>query len=148
VETLDMLQALNTGHEGSLVTVHANSADDALFRLETLATMSDLTVPHHALREYINSAIHVIVQTERGPDGGRRVIEVAVVASRRGEPFRLQSAMRFEADPIGPDLQVVGRPRHYELPERITERLMLSSVPVPPAFQSAAHELAPEREAE
>ena len=148
VETLDMLQALNTGHEGSLVTVHANSTDDALFRLETLATMSDLTVPHHALREYINSAIHVIVQTERGPDGFRRVVEVAVVASRRGEPFRLQSAMRFEAEPIGPDLHVSGRPVHYELPERITQRLMLSGVPVPPAFQRAAHEHAPEREAE
>jgi pilus assembly protein CpaF len=146
VETLDMLQALNTGHEGSLVTVHANSADDALFRLETLATMSDLTIPHHALREYINSAIHVIVQTERGPDGSRRVVEVAVVASRRGEPFRLQSAMRFEADPIGPDLQVTGHTRHYELPERITQRLLLSGVPVPPAFLRAAQTLAPERE--
>jgi pilus assembly protein CpaF len=148
VETLDMLQALNTGHEGSLVTVHANTADDALFRLETLATMSDLPVPHHALREYINAAIHVIVQTERGPDGQRRVVEVAVVGSRRGEPFRLQSAMRFEADPITPDLRVTGRPRHYELPEPITRRLMLSGVPVPPAFQRAAEKVAPEREVE
>jgi pilus assembly protein CpaF len=148
VETLDMLQALNTGHEGSLVTVHANTADDALFRLETLATMSDLPIPHHALREYINAAIHVIVQTERGPDGQRRVVEVAVVASRRGEPFRLQSAMRFEADPITPDLRVTGRPRHYELPEPITRRLMLSGVPVPPAFQRVSEKLAPEREVE
>jgi pilus assembly protein CpaF len=148
VETLDMLQALNTGHEGSLVTVHANSADDALFRLETLATMSDLPVPHHALREYINSAIHVIVQTERGADGLRRVVEVAVVASRRGEPFRLQTAVRFEADPIGTDLRVVGRAHHFELPERITHRLMLSGIPVPHAFRRAAEELAPEREAE
>jgi pilus assembly protein CpaF len=148
VETLDMLQALNTGHEGSLVTVHANTADDALFRLETLATMSNLPIPHHALREYINAAIHVIVQTERGPDGLRRVVEVAVVASRRGEPFRLQSAMRFEADPITPDLRVTGRPRHYELPETIIQRLMLSGVPVPPAFQRAAETLAPERAVE
>ncbi len=98
VETLDMLQALNTGHEGSLVTVHANSADDALYRLETLATMSDLHIPHAALREYINNAIHVVVQIERGADGLRRVSEVAVVASRRGEPFQLQTAMRFEVE--------------------------------------------------
>jgi hypothetical protein len=56
--------------------------------------------------------------------------------------------MRFEADPIGPDLQVSGRPRHYELPERITQRLLLSGVPIPPVFQRAAHELAPVREVE
>ena len=110
VETLDMLQALNTGHEGSLVTVHANSADDALYRLETLATMSDLHIPHAALREYINSAIHAIVQIDRGADGLRRVVEVAVVASRRGEPFRLQTAMRFEAEPLAGERRVVGRP--------------------------------------
>ena len=81
-------------------TVHANSADDALFRLETLATMSDLTVPHHALREYINSAIHVIVQTERGPDGARRVVEVAVVASTPGRavPAPERDALRGRTD--------------------------------------------------
>jgi pilus assembly protein CpaF len=147
VETLDMLQALNTGHEGSLVTVHANTADDALFRLETLATMSDLTIPHDALREYINSAIHVIVQIERGADGFRRVIEVAVMTSQRGERYRLQSVMSFEADPIGPDLRVDGRPHHYELPETIARRLMLAGVDVPAAFRRLATDHAPEREA-
>ncbi len=147
VETLDMLQALNTGHEGSLVTVHANTADDALFRLETLATMSDLPIPLPALQEYINSAIHVIAQIERGADGLRRVVEVAVMTSRRGESYRLQTVMRFEADPVGPELQVTGRPRHFELPEEVANRLMLSGVEVPAAFRRAAHELAPEREA-
>jgi pilus assembly protein CpaF len=148
VETLDMLQALNTGHEGSLVTVHANTADDALYRLETLATMSDLHIPHAALREYINSAIHVIVQIDRGADGVRRVSEVAVVASKRGEPFRLQSAMRFETDPIGPDREVTGTRRHFELPERIARHLLLAGVDVPRAFELATGESAPTREAE
>jgi len=148
VETLDMLQALNTGHEGSLVTVHANTADDALYRLETLATMSDLRIPHGALREYINNAIHVVVQIERGPDGLRRVVEVAVVASSRGEPFRLQTAMRFEAEPLGPDRRLTGRPRHYALPDRIADHLMLAGVDVPAAFQLAAGEAAPTRQAE
>ncbi len=147
VETLDMLQALNTGHEGSLVTVHANTADDALFRLETLATMSDLKVPHSALRDYINSAIHAIVQVERGADGRRRVIEVAVVASQRGEPFKLQSAMQFDPDPIGRDLRVTGQTRHFQLPERIAERLRLAAIDVPPAFELAAESAAPAREA-
>ncbi len=146
VETLDMLQALNTGHEGSLVTVHANSADDALYRLETLATMSDLHVPHAALREYINNAIHAIVQIERGSDGARRVNEVAVVASRRGEPFQLQTAMRFEAGPTGSD-RVAGQPRHFALPERITNQLMRAGVEVPAAFALAARSAAPKREA-
>ena len=148
VETLDMLQALNTGHEGSLVTVHANSADDALYRLETLATMSDLHLPHAALREYINNAVHGVVQIDRGPDGLRRVVEVAVVASSRGEPFRLQTAMRFEADPLGPDRRLTGRPRHYTLPDRIAEHLIRAGVDVPAAFQQAAADAAPTREAE
>jgi pilus assembly protein CpaF len=147
VETLDMLQALNTGHEGSLVTVHANTADDALYRLETLATMSDLHIPHDALRTYINSAIHVIVQIERSPDGLRRVVEVAVVASNRGEQFRLQTAMRLEMAPIGPDRRVVGTARHFTLPERIARHLMLAGVEVPDEYQRAADDDPPTREA-
>ena len=108
-ETLDMLQALNTGHEGSLVTVHANSCDDAIHRLETLATMSDLHIPFEALRDQINSAIHVIVQIDRYADGARRISEVAVVASERREDFRLGTVARFETDPIGPGPQGHGQ---------------------------------------
>ena len=118
-ETLDMLQALNTGHEGSLVTVHANSCDDAIHRLETLATMSDLHIPFEALRDQINSAIHVIVQIDRFADGARRVAEIAAVASERREEFRLGTVARFEADPIGPDRHVTGSFRHFPLPEGI-----------------------------
>jgi len=147
VETLDMLQALNTGHEGSLVTVHANTADDALYRLETLATMSDLHIPHAALREYINAAIHVIVQIDRGADGLRRVTEVAVVGSKRGDTFRLQTAMRFEAEPFGPDRAVIGDARHFDLPERVARQLALAGIDVPPAFKQAASESAPTRDA-
>ena len=77
-ETVDMLQALNTGHEGSLVTLHANSCDDAIHRLATLASMSELQIPFEALRDQINSAIDVIVQVDRYADGGRRVSELAV----------------------------------------------------------------------
>ena len=103
-ETLDMLQALNTGHEGSLVTVHANSCDDAIHRLETLATMSDLHIPFEALRDQINSAIHVIVQIDRYADGARRISEIAAVASERREDFRLgtRRALRHRPDRAGP----------------------------------------------
>ena len=71
-ETVDMLQALNTGHEGSLVTLHSNSCDDAIHRLATLASMSELQIPFEALRDQINSAIDVIVQVDRFADGRRR----------------------------------------------------------------------------
>jgi pilus assembly protein CpaF len=147
-ETLDMLQALNTGHEGSLVTVHANSCDDAIHRLETLATMSDLAIPFEALRDQINSAIHVIVQIDRFADGARRISEVAAVASSRREQFRLGTVARFDADPIGPNRRVTGRFQHFPLPEAIARHLALQSEKVPAAFGAAA-ELAhtPERAA-
>ena len=133
-ETLDMLQALNTGHEGSLVTVHANSADDAMHRLETLATMSDLQLPFEALRDQINNAIDVIVQIDRYADGRRRLAEVAVVASSRREAFRLAPVARFEADPIGADRRVTGRFEHARLPAPVARRLMLAGETVPPEF--------------
>jgi pilus assembly protein CpaF len=135
-ETLDMLQALNTGHEGSLVTVHANSCDDAIHRLETLATMSDLHIPFEALRDQINSAIHVIVQIDRFADGARRISEVAAVASERREQFRLGTVARFDADPIGPDRTVTGRFEHFPLPEGIARHLALQGERVPATFGS------------
>ena len=137
-ETLDMLQALNTGHEGSLVTVHANSADDALHRLETLATMSDLQLPFEALRDQINNAIDVIVQIDRFADGRRRLAEVAVVASTRREAFRLAPVATFAADPIGPDRRVTGRFEHAPLPPPIARRLMLAGEAVAPEFGGEA----------
>ena len=76
-EALDMLQAMNTGHDGSLATVHANSADDALIRLQTLASMSEVEIPFDALRDQINSAVDVIVQLTRDADGTRRIVEIA-----------------------------------------------------------------------
>ena len=148
-ETLDMLQALNTGHEGSLVTVHANSPDDAIHRLETLATMSDLHIPFEALRDQINSAIHVIVQIDRYADGRRRIAEVAIVASTRRETFRLGTVARFEADAVGADRRVTGRVRHFPLPPAIHRRLELMGLDVPAEFGPAADlERTPVRTAE
>ena len=86
-ETLDMLQAMNTGHEGSLTTVHANSAPDALSRLETLSSMSDVPLPVETVRDQINGAIDVIVQLERDSSGVRRVSTIEAVVSRHREPY-------------------------------------------------------------
>ncbi|GAB3044691.1 CpaF family protein [Sediminivirga luteola] len=130
-ETLDMLQAMNTGHDGSLVTVHANSTEDAVSRLETLASMSELKVPYEALRDQINSAVDLIVQLTRGADGSRRVTEIATVTSKRREEFTLRPLMRFEQEPPGPDRVVRGRVRQYEVPAVLADRLWLAGHPLP-----------------
>lgn len=95
-ETLDMLQAMNTGHEGSLTTVHANSTRDALGRLETLATMSELEMPVETIRDQINTAIDVVVQLERDSNGVRRVREIAAVSSQQREAFKIDSFLTYE----------------------------------------------------
>ena len=97
-EALDMLQAMNTGHEGSLTTVHANAPDDALARVETLASMSDVDVPFQAIRDQVNSALDVIIQLNRQADGKRRVVEVSYVASRRQESFKLIPLVTWDSD--------------------------------------------------
>ena len=85
-EALDMLQALNTGHEGSLTTVHANSPVDALRRVETLALMAGVGLPHEAVREQVAGALDVVVHQNRRPDGARRVEFVAEVVRTAGGP--------------------------------------------------------------
>ncbi|MGW1199694.1 CpaF family protein [Streptomyces sp. NPDC002536] len=140
-ETLDMLQAMSTGHDGSLATVHANSAEDALLRLRTLASMSEVRIPYEALRDQIDSAVDCIVQLTRTADGTRRITEVALLDSDRnggGTGHRLVTVCRFDAEPLGPDRVVRGRFTHLPLPERAADRLRLANEAVPPAFGVAA----------
>ncbi|MFE7504493.1 CpaF family protein [Promicromonospora sp. NPDC057488] len=122
-ETLDMLQAMNTGHDGSVATVHANTARDALGRLETLASMSELDLPSATLRDQINSAIDLVVHLERAQDGSRRVLEVQAVTSRRREEYALTPLMRFVSEPLGPDRTVAGRFVPEPVPADLLERL-------------------------
>ena len=133
-ETLDMIQAMNTGHDGSLVTVHANSAEDAVYRLQTLASMSDVKLPYESIRDQINNAIDVIVHLTRGSDGFRRIGEIAVVSTRRQEKFALKQVMGFEAEPIGPDRVVRGEFRHGRLPMVVADRLLAAGENVPGRF--------------
>ncbi|MFL1380660.1 MULTISPECIES: CpaF family protein [unclassified Nocardiopsis] len=133
-ETIDMLQAMNTGHDGSLVTVHANSADDAIHRIQTLATMGDGRIPYEAIRDQINNAVDAIVHLGRWPDGSRRVNEISVVSSKRREEFRLETVLRFEALPLGPNRSVEGRFRHFPLPRHIAERVYHMGETVPAVF--------------
>ncbi|GGY63080.1 CpaF family protein [Streptomyces omiyaensis] len=137
-ETLDMLQAMSTGHDGSLATVHANAAEDALMRLQTLASMSEVKVPFEALRDQINSAVDVLVQLTRHPDGTRRVTEIAILASHGRERFLLATVCHFQAEPLAADGRVHGRYVHHPLPRRVAERLYMAGQPIPPAFGVAA----------
>jgi pilus assembly protein CpaF len=143
-ETLDMLQAMNTGHDGSMATVHANSTEDAIYRLETLASMSEVKIPYEAIREQINNAIDVIVSLDRGPDGRRRVVEVGVVTAKRREMAKLTTIARFQQQPLGLDREVRGGFRHFPLPRALANRLMYAGEPVPPAFGVAQDEPVPQ----
>lgn len=143
-ETLDMLQAMNTGHEGSLATVHANSAEDAITRLETLASMTELNISFESLRDQVAGAVHAIVQLDRGVDRARRVLEVAVVTSRRSHEFALQTVSRFVSEPVGPDRVVRGAWQLTAPPPAVLERLSLAGVPYPEEFARGARPTPPE----
>ncbi|MFF8288104.1 CpaF family protein [Streptomyces sp. NPDC016309] len=133
-ETLDMLQAMSTGHDGSLATVHANSAEDALMRLQTLGSMSEVEVPFVAIKDQINSAVDVIVQLTRHADGARKITEIAVVDSHGREEYRIATVCRFAAQPMAADGRVYGRFEYFPLPRRVAERLYLKSEAIPAAF--------------
>lgn len=133
-ESLDMLQAMSTGHDGSLATVHANNAEDALMRLQTLASMSEIDVPFEALHDQINSAVDVIVQLTRHADGSRKITEIAVLDSHGRDPYRIVSVARFDARPMDAEGRINGEFRYLPIPRRIAQRLYMASQPIPQAF--------------
>jgi pilus assembly protein CpaF len=108
-EALDMLQAMNTGHEGSLSTVHANSPRDALSRLETMVLMAGYELPLRAIRQHVSSALDLIVQLDRLDDGTRHVTAIAEVQGMEGETITLQNLFQFHLDRVEADRTVVGR---------------------------------------
>ncbi|MFH8607949.1 CpaF family protein [Streptomyces sp. NPDC018029] len=133
-ETLDMLQAMSTGHDGSLATVHANTAEDALMRLQTLGSMSEVQIPFEALKDQINSAVDVVIQLARHGDGSRKVAEIVLLVSRGRQQFRIVPVTRFVPRPLGADRIVHGHFEHLPLPREIADKLYVANEPVPPAF--------------
>ncbi|MFD3443660.1 CpaF family protein [Microbacteriaceae bacterium 4G12] len=122
-EALDMLQAMNTGHDGSLSTVHANSPRDAVSRLETLVLMAGMDLPLRAIREQISSAVDVIVQLTRLRDGTRRVTHVTEVHGMEGEIVTLQDVFVFDyAAGVDADGRFLGKPRPTGVRPRFTDR--------------------------
>jgi len=108
-EALDMLQAMNTGHDGSLTTIHANTPRDTLSRLETLVLMSGVDLPQRAIREQIASAIHLIVQQSRMRDGSRRITNITEVVGREGDTITLQDVFAFEETGVDANGKIQGR---------------------------------------
>jgi len=133
-EVLDMLQAMNTGHDGSLSTVHANSARDALSRLETMVMISGVAVPVVALREYISSALDMIIHVARLSDGTRKVVRVTEVVGMEESVITTQDIFVFEQQGIDKQGNVIGFHRATGVRPKFTERLIRAGIELTPEF--------------
>jgi pilus assembly protein CpaF len=129
-EALDMLQAMNTGHDGSLTTVHANSARDALYRLDTMIAMSNLNIPEKAVRQQVASAINLIIQITRLSDGTRKITGITEVTGMEGEVITMQDLFVFERSGLR-EGHVVGRFRATGIRPKCSEHLASSGVQLP-----------------
>ena len=130
-EALDMLQAMNTGHDGSLTTVHANTARDALARIETMVAMGATNLPERAIRQQITSAIQVVVQQSRMSDGTRRVTSVSEITGMEGDTITMQEIFLFEKTGITQEGKVLGRFRATGIRPKCCERLRASGITLP-----------------
>jgi pilus assembly protein CpaF len=129
-EAIDMLQAMNTGHEGSLTTVHANSPRDALARLETMILMAGANLPDRAMREQISSALDVIIQVSRLADGTRKVTSIVEVTGMEGPVTATQEIFRYRRRGISPEGQVIGDFETTGVRPQFMERLRVAGVEI------------------
>ena len=132
-EALDMLQAMNTGHDGSMTTCHANSARDTISRIETMCLMAGMDLPVRALREQISSAIHMIIYLGRLRDGSRKVLQIAEVQGMEGDVITLQDIFIFEQTGIENN-KIVGRLRPTGLRPKNIDRIEDAGIHLPPAI--------------
>jgi len=130
-EVLDMLQAMNTGHDGSLSTIHANSPRDALARLETLVAMSGLSIPHEAVRKQISSAINVIIQVARLGDGSRKLISLQEITGMEGNVVTMQELFKFEQTGVTESGAVKGRFTSSGIRPKFAEKFAALGIELP-----------------
>ena len=130
-EALDMLQAMNTGHEGSLTTIHANSPRDALSRMETMILMAGTNLPPRAMREQMASALDVIVQVARLSDGTRKVVSICEVVAMEGEVVTMQEIFTYNRRGITSDGKVVGQFMASGARPQFTDKLEVSGIRLP-----------------
>ncbi|MBN2555445.1 MAG: CpaF family protein [Anaerolineales bacterium] len=136
-EALDMLQAMNTGHDGSLTTVHANSPRDALSRLETLSLIAEVGLPLRVIREQIASAVDLVVQETRLRDGSRKVTAIAEVLGMEGDTVVMSDLFSFEQEGSGPEGEVLGQLRSTGIRPMFSDRLKLAGFDLPPEVYGA-----------
>jgi pilus assembly protein CpaF len=139
-EAFDMLNAMNTGHEGSLSTIHANSPRDGLARLENMVLMANLDLPQLAIREQMASALHLVIQIARFRDGTRRVTHVTEVSGMEGTVVTLQDIFRFRQHGIGEDGHIQGELQSTGIRPTFSERFLLSGVRLPDLMFQAVPE--------
>jgi pilus assembly protein CpaF len=133
-ESIDMLQAMNTGHEGSLTTIHANTPRDALGRLETMIQMAGLKLSERAMRQQIASAINIVIQVARLVDGTRRVVSICEITGMEGDVISMQEIFQYERRGIDKNGMVVGRFRPTGIRPRFAERLKVYGMQLPRVF--------------
>ena len=136
-ETLDMLQAMNTGHDGSLTTIHANSPRDALSRLETMVAMSNLNLPETAIRRQIAAALDVVVQTSRMSDGTRKIVRIAEITGMEGEVVTMQDIFAFHKKGIRENGEVLGDFLPTGIRPQFSERLLVTGIQLPASMFEA-----------
>jgi pilus assembly protein CpaF len=122
-EAIDMLQAMNTGHDGSLTTLHANTPRDALSRLETMISMANLDLPERAMRQQISSAINLVIQVSRLSDGTRKLMQISEIVGMEGEIITMQDIFVYEREGMGDNDKVLGRFRATGIRPRFSDRL-------------------------
>src|SRR5687768_10527734 len=133
-EALDMLQAMNTGHDGSLTTVHANTPRDALSRIETMIAMGATNLPERAMRQQIASAIQLVVQQSRMSDGTRKVTSISEITGMEGDIITMQEIFVFEKSGVTQEGKVVGRFRATGIRPKCGERLKTAGIHLPPTL--------------
>ena len=131
-EALDMLQAMNTGHDGSLTTVHANSPRDAVSRLEVMVSLANANMQLVSIRQQVASAVHLLVQAARMSDGSRRVVNLTEVTGMEGEVVTLQDIFVFEKRGLNPDGHVVGRFAATGIRPKFYEKLLSAGIRLRP----------------
>ena len=130
-ESFDMLQAMNTGHDGSLTTIHSNSPRDALMRLETQVAMANLDIPSVFIRKFISSAIDIVIHTERFADGRRKLVSLQEITGMEGDVITLQEIFSFKKTGIGLDGRVEGQFVFHGVRPRFLDRFLVAGIPVP-----------------
>lgn len=133
-EAIDMLQAMNTGHDGSLTTIHANSPRDALARLETMIQMTGMRLSDRAMRQQIASAVNLVIQVARLTDGTRRITSISEITGMEGEMIAMQEIFQFERIGVDPNGKVLGRFRTTDIRPRFAERLKQYGMQLPVFF--------------